>query len=368
MAVYIVTGKLGAGKTLLLVMQILKYLKARRRVAINVDVFMNKLCKPDNTYSRLVRLPDLPSASDLRGLGVGHETYDEEMFGGIFLDEAGVWLNSRDWNQGGRSDLLKFFLYLRKRRWDLWLCVQNVNVIDKQVRESIAEHVVYINRWDRLKVPFMFRWPLQLLTLGRWKGRLPKLHQAIVKYGAKFNSPKVDDWYYRGEEFYDYYDTTQEYDEGYDKGSYSMLPPGYWRRRLPRALRNWRFFMRTTRIFFRRTRVLNAFLLGSVCALLLAVPIFGAIAFTTQPATVVQEQTAAPAPVPEATQPLADEYGELRIATYGRLAGSTLYVFRDSQGQRIAQDDLIAKGITVKDRGPREALLVREADYHSVFR
>ncbi|MCY1543990.1 hypothetical protein D9M68_798370 [compost metagenome] len=97
-------------------------------------------------------------------------------------------------------------------------------------------------------------------------------------------------------------------------------------------------------------------------------PIFGAIAFTAQPASVVQEQAATPAPLPAATQPLAEEYAELRIATYGRLAGSTLYVFHDSQGQRIAQDDLIAKGITVKDRGPREALLVREADYHSVFR
>jgi hypothetical protein len=369
MAVYIVTGKLGAGKTLLLVMQILNYLKARRRVAVNVDVFMNKLCRPGNTYSRLVRLPDLPTAADLRGLGVGHEAYDEEMFGGIFLDEAGVWLNSRDWNQGGRSDLLKFFLYLRKRRWDLWLCVQNVNVIDKQVRESIAEHVVYINRWDRLKLPFIFRWPLRLLTFGRWNGRLPKLHQAIVKYGAKFNSPKVDDWYYRGEEFYDYYDTTQEYDEGYDKGSYSMLPPGYWHRRLPRAPRNWRFFMRTTRIFFRRTRVLNAFFLGGACTLLVAAPLFASIAFIQLPGS-VQEQPRAmtSAPVTTPDRPLAEEFPGLRIATYGRLAGRTLYVFLDERDLRISQDDLAARGITVKDRGPREALLVRDADYHSVFR
>lgn len=121
MAVYIVTGKLGAGKTLLLILKILDYLKAGRRVAVNVDVKMDKLCKRDNKYSRLIRLPDLPSAADLIGLEFGHDTYDEEKFGGIFLDEAGVWLNSRDWNQGGRTDLLKFFLFLRKRRWDLWL-------------------------------------------------------------------------------------------------------------------------------------------------------------------------------------------------------------------------------------------------------
>lgn len=365
MAVYIVTGKLGAGKTLLLIIRILTYLKARRRVAVNVDVRMNKLCKPANKHSRLVRLPDLPSADDLIGLGVGCDIYDEEKFGGIFLDEAGVWLNSRDWNQGGRSDLLKFFLFLRKRRWDLWLCVQNVNVIDKQVRESIAEHVVYINRWDKLKIPFVFRLPLQILSLGMWKGRLPKMHQAIVKYGAKFNSPKVEDWFYRGEEFYSYYDTTQEYDKGYDKGSYSMLPPGYWRRALPAAKRNMGFFMRTTKIFFRRTSVINAFFLGGVCALFVAVPIYAGIAASYKPAGV-----SAPAPQvkKETHNKLEDDYGKYRIATYGRLAGRVVYIFRDGDGNRISADDLSVKGISVKDRGPREALLVRDEDYYSIFR
>lgn len=364
MAVYIVTGKLGAGKTLLLIIRILAYLKARRRVAVNVDVKMEKLCKPGNKYSRLVRLPDLPSAEDLIGLGVGCDVYDEEKFGGIFLDEAGVWLNSRDWNSGGRTDLLKFFLFLRKRRWDLWLCVQHVNVIDKQVRESIAEHVVYINRWDKLKIPLIFRLPLQMLSFGRWKGRLPKMHQAIVKYGAKFNSPKVEDWFYRGEEYYSFYDTTQEYDKGYDKGSYSMLPPGYWRRPLPVAKRNIGFYMRTTKIFFRRTRIINSFFLGGACALFLSVPIFGAIAASYKPPALSSSITA---PKKSANK-LEDDYAKYRIATYGRLAGHVVYVFRDGDGNRITSDDLSVKGITVKDRGPREALLVRDDDYISIYR
>ena len=367
MAVYIVTGKLGSGKTLLLVMRILDYLKKRRRVAVNIDVKMDKLCKRDNKYSRLVRLPDLPSADDLIGLGMGCETYDEEQFGGIFLDEAGVWLNSRDWNQGGRSDLLKFFLFLRKRRWDLWLCVQNVNVIDKQVRESIAEHVVYINRWDRIKLPFPVGPLLRIATLGFFKGRLPKMHQAIVKYGAKFNSPKVDDWFYRGEEFYDYYDTTQEYDKGYDKGAYSMLPPGYWRRPLPPAQRNAGFFMRTTKIFFRRTRVLNAFALGAFFALVISVPVFGAIAYSRFPVQQVQQQTA-PATAIQPQSTLADDFRDYRIATYGLMAGQTFYVFTGPSGDRINSDDLMARDVVVKDRGPREALLVRGDEYISLYR
>lgn len=365
MAVYIVTGKLGSGKTLLLVMRILDYLKKRRRVAVNIDVKMDKLCRPANKHSRVIRLPDLPSADDLVGLGMGYDSYDEDMFGGIFLDEAGVWLNSRDWNQGGRSDLLKFFLFLRKRRWDLWLCVQNVNVIDKQVRESIAEHVVYINRWDRIKLPFPVGPLLRLVTLGLFKGHLPKMHQAIVKYGAKFNSPKVDDWFYRGNEFYSFYDTTQEYDKQYDKGAYSMLPPGYWRRPLPTAQRNAGFYMRTTKIFFRRFRIINAFALGSLCALLLCVPVFAGIAFVNTPTA---QQTATPQAQAEPARTLADEFAAYRIATYGRMGGSTFYVFTDEKGSRLTGDDLLVRDVDVKDRGPREALLVRGDDFLSLYR
>jgi hypothetical protein len=366
MAVYIVTGKLGAGKTLLCVMRILDYLKQGRKVAVNVDVFMDKLCKRTNKHSRLVRLPDLPTADDLIGLGVGCDVYDEEKFGGIFLDEAGVWLNSRDWNSNGRTDLLKFFLFLRKRRWDLWLCVQNVNVIDKQIRESIAEHVVYINRWDRVKLPFPVGPLLRLFSLGMFKGRLPKMHQAIVKYGAKYNSPKVDDWFYRGEEFYSYYDTTQEYDKGYDKGSYSMLPPGYWRRVIPAARRNAGFYMRTTKIFFKRFGVINAFFAGAVLALFISAPIFAGIAWVNQPEAT--DTTAAPATETAKDSTLAGEFEGLRIASYGKLGGKTLYVFQQPDGSRLSADDLLVRDIEVKDRGPREALLVRGSDYHSIYR
>ena len=353
MAVYIVTGKLGAGKTLLCIIKIIEYLKARRRVAVNVDVFMDKLCKRGNKYSRLVRLPDLPTAQDLLGLGFGCDEYDEEQFGGIFLDEGGVWLNSRDWNQGGRTDLLKFFLFLRKRRWDLYLCVQNVAVIDKQVRESIAEHVIYLNRWDKMKVPFPFRQIGRLLSFGMWKGKLPKLHQAIVKYGTKVHSPKVDDIFYRGEQYYSYYDTTQEYNKDYDKGSYSMLPPGYWYRPLPRAKRDLRFFMRTTKIFFRRFRVINAFFLGGACAATICVPVFAAIALVNQPsASGVSDSTQSASTV----SPF-ESLGALRIAGYIRTPDAVSYSFVDDAGSRISGADLAAKSITIEPQGPREAVL-----------
>jgi hypothetical protein len=354
MAVYIVTGKLGAGKTLLVVLKILQYLKAGRKVAVNIDVKMNKLCKPGNKHSRLVRLPDLPTADDLRGLGFGCDDYDEDKFGGIFLDEAGVWLNSRDWNAKGRNDLLSFFLFLRKRRWDLWLCVQNANVIDKQIRESIAEHVVYINRMDKMRLPFPFGLLARVFTLGRFKGKLPKLHMATVKLGCKFNAPQVDSWMYRGEEFYSYYDTTQEYNDGYDKGSYSMLPPGYWRRCLPVAKRNLSFIMRTTRIFLRRFRVINSFFLGALFSCVLCFVIFSGIAayrYSPVSSSVVSSGASAP----EVSS--LSEYADYRIAAYSSVGGQSKYVFVSPSGERITSSELSASGVFVLPVSPRSVAL-----------
>lgn len=356
MAVYIVTGKLGAGKTLLCIQKILDYLKADRPVAVNVDVRMNKLCRKNNKHSRLVRLPDLPTANDLLGLGVGCDVYDEEKFGGIFLDEGGVWLNSRDWNAKGRTDLLNFFLFLRKRRWDLWLCVQNVNVIDKQIRESIAEHVVYISRLDKLKLPFPFGFLLRVFTLGRFKGKLPKVHLATVKLGCKHLAPKVDTWAYRGEEFYDFYDTTQEYNQGYDKGAYSMLPPGYWRSPVPAAKRGFKFIMRTTKIFFRRTRVLTAFFLGCVFSLIVSFVVFSGIAYVSTPA-VSSPVVDAPSTTDELVH--LEKYQGYRIAFYSFVNGRHDYTFMDPSGARVTTNDLIAFRILVIPGGPRSATLRR---------
>ncbi|WP_082321531.1 zonular occludens toxin domain-containing protein [Stutzerimonas stutzeri] len=354
MAVYIVTGKLGAGKTLLCIQKIMDYLKAGRPVAVNVDVRMNKLCRKSNKHSRLVRLPGLPTANDLLGLGFGSDVYDEEKFGGIFLDEAGVWLNSRDWNAKGRTDLLNFFLFLRKRRWDLWLCVQNVNVIDKQIRESIAEHVVYISRLDKLKLPFPFGLLLRIFTLGRFKGRLPKVHLATVKLGCKHLAPTVDTWAYRGEEFYSFYDTTQEYNQGYDKGSYSMLPPGYWRSPIPAAKRGLRFLMRMTKIFFRRTRFINSFFLGGVLSLVLSFVIFSGLVFVSSPAAVSGVQS-----VSSDSLHQLEKYRGYRVAFYSFVNGRHDYTFMDESGSRVTTNDLISLGVLVVPAGPRSAVLRR---------
>ncbi|AOE85598.1 zonular occludens toxin domain-containing protein [Pseudomonas sp. TCU-HL1] len=67
MAVYFVTGKLGSGKSLVAVGKIRDYLSDGRRVATNLDLWVDEMF----TYhdKSAVRLPDKPRAEDMMALG-----------------------------------------------------------------------------------------------------------------------------------------------------------------------------------------------------------------------------------------------------------------------------------------------------------
>ena len=196
MSIYIVTGKLGSGKTLLAVSRVQVYLRAGRRVATNLDLDLGQLMGP-GWSGQVERLPDYPTAADLWRVGRGAEgAYDESRFGLLVLDEGARWLNSRDWNSAARRELIEWCLHARKLRWDLYILIQDVDMLDKQVRGLLAEHVVVCRRLDRLR----------LFGIG-----LPRVHIGTVYYGESpgAGSLKVDRWWYRGVGLYRAYDTSQ---------------------------------------------------------------------------------------------------------------------------------------------------------------
>ena len=122
MTVYFVTGKLGSGKSLVSVGKIRDYLIAGRRVATNLDLYLDEMFT--HNKSPVSRLPDKPRIEDMLALGDGYESEnardnDESHYGLIVLDECGTWLNSREWNDKGRRALIDWFLHARKRRWDV---------------------------------------------------------------------------------------------------------------------------------------------------------------------------------------------------------------------------------------------------------
>lgn len=221
MAVYLITGKLGSGKTLATVGRIRDYLNQGRMVATNLDLKLEKLVNPFAKNTQVIRMPDKPTVDDLENLPTPYEgEYDESKMGGIFLDECGTWFNTRDYRDKSRQPLINKLLHIRKAGWDVFFIIQHIEMIDKQVRDALAEHIVYCQRADRLGLPL-------ITPLGKLFGmnlRPPKIHLALVKYGTSTFAPVVDRWVYNGSDLYDAYDTRQVFGIN-DCSQHSLLPP-----------------------------------------------------------------------------------------------------------------------------------------------
>lgn len=257
MSVYVVTGKLGAGKSLIAVSRIRRYLLEGRRVATNLNLCVEYLLPVMTRRVDLLRVPDKPTAEDLQVLGLGAAVRDERRHGLLVLDELGSWLNSREWQDKARQGLIDWLIHSRKRRWDVCLIVQDVSLIDKQVRASLVEYLVTCKRLDEVPIPVIGRLG-QLLTLGAWRGRVGRVHLGVCVYAAgaalASNALITDRWWYRGTALFRAYDTEQVFSSFYSDGVYSYRSPwdvvGQW---LPRKLtwgERWCFLRRWLREYF----------------------------------------------------------------------------------------------------------------------
>lgn len=224
MSIYIVTGALGSGKSLLTISKVQEYVLEGRRVAGNFDLDLEALggkrCKVN-----YCRVPDFPMASDLDLIGKGYDTtqFDEDKNGVLILDELAVWLNSRSWNDPERKNLIRWLVHARKLGWDVFLLCQHIDMIDSQIREALCEFVVTCHALDKVKIPIFSA--LYKLFTGRKKLPLPKLHIGAVKMGRVQNPISVDRWSTTGKRFYKCYDTAQIFSPTYENGTHTVLSP-----------------------------------------------------------------------------------------------------------------------------------------------
>jgi len=221
MAQYIVTGGLGSGKTLVSVSKIQEYLLKKRTVAANFDLNMPQLIGWKKDKVSCYRLPDQPTMEDLTEVGLGSEKRGEENHGLMVLDEAALFLNTQDFRSTTIKEMREFIVHLRKRRWDIMIIVQHYEILDKQIRNILGEHVVRAKRLDRIKIPFI----TSLFDIVGLNVRFPRIHMADVRYGCAANSPKVDTWTLRGSSLYGAYDTEASFSSDYSQGLFMWLPP-----------------------------------------------------------------------------------------------------------------------------------------------
>lgn len=215
MTTYLVSGKLGAGKTLAVVGKIREQLLRGRKVATNLDLNVEKMLGP-RRRCEVMRVPDHPKSEDLIALGYGSDSVEEETFGWLVLDELGTWLNARNWQGGDRQALIDWLLHARKYRWHLVFISQHPNLVDKQIREALVEMYAVVKRLDRMNVP-VISWV--------YKVKMPRIHVAAVKYGLEPHAPRAETWVYRARDLYGAYSTGQVFNPRYEPGLYCYLTP-----------------------------------------------------------------------------------------------------------------------------------------------
>lgn len=233
MSSYAITGELGAGKGITLAGRVREFLLRGRPVATNIDFDLPKLVGRFS-HAKLTRLPDHPSAEELWALGHGAGgSKDERLFGAIVLDEAATFLNCRDWDAKDRRSVINYLLHSRKMGWHLFLGVQDVDSIDKQIKKSIVEHRVICKRSDRFGVPVL-SW---LASHFGVSVKLPRMFMAVVRYGLSPHAPVVNKWFTRGKDVFDAYDTNQTF--GHVKDFFSHVPPDTFLTVGERRFRRW---------------------------------------------------------------------------------------------------------------------------------
>lgn len=195
MPVYLLTGKLGSGKSLAAVGRAAEYAEQGRRVVANFAIDLAPLARTSKSiYARSIveGIPERPTSVDLFALGRGGPS--EEKAGLLILDECATWLNARTWAGKDREAAINWFILSRRLGWDVILICQHASALDKQVRELICEYLVTCRRLDRFKIPLL---PV----------RMPKVHVASVRYGLSPNDLNAEHWVYRGVRFYECYNT-----------------------------------------------------------------------------------------------------------------------------------------------------------------
>lgn len=271
MSVYIVTGKLGNGKTLVSVGRIRDALHAGCKVATNLDLNLLAMFGRKAKNLNVMRIPDKPTIGDLNAIGRGYDgrEYDESRFGLLVLDECGTWFNSRNWQDKNRKDVNDWFLHARKLGWHVYIIIQDISMLDSQARDAIGELLVSCRRLDKLRLPLVGGF---IKTLTGFNLTMPRIHRAKVTYSDGLLS---DVWTYRGNDLFACYDTRQSFIADYPHHTHCLLTPWHLSRpRVPLTLVN---VMRITKIYWKRfaspVALATGLLLGAFLMLLRHEPV-----------------------------------------------------------------------------------------------
>lgn len=161
----LVTGKLGGGKTLYCVGEILRHLAKGGLVCTNVDIVWPELCALAKKRHRVILQDTQLRELDLKNDESWHEHVPWSKKGVraavlVVLDEIHLWFNSRDWaTTHKRHRLMQDFLtQSRKAGVEIRFICQSSSNLDKQFRDQ-CEYEYFTRHVADIAVPFFGRLP-----------------------------------------------------------------------------------------------------------------------------------------------------------------------------------------------------------------
>ncbi len=219
------TGRTGQGKGLCSVGFMREYIARKKVVATNMDLFPEHFRDKNNKNVYIIRLPDIPTVQDFIDLGLGNpEPEDEDENGLIMLDEAGLILNARKWNEKGREEFIAWIRHRRKYGWNLAFQVQGLASLDSQIREDIVDYEVRCFKVNSLHIPIISTF-IKMFT-GKPQIFFPKW---MRWHTAKFKNLELDMvdsiHRYTGRDVHKLYDTKQVISTEYPNGAFCYLTP-----------------------------------------------------------------------------------------------------------------------------------------------
>lgn len=253
MAIF-VEGVRGSGKSKIAIREIQTYLKSGRRVATNLDVKLELLAPGASPL--LTRIPDLPRSLDLEHLGKAYpeldpdnpDTYDEKKFGLVVIDELLTSFNSRSWADKDRLAVVSWMVQSRKLGWRLWLLCQDVDAVDKQIRETLLQEI-----WHCRSGKNFFSSPIMGAIFGLFTRPIMKIWAPLgFHILTVYTGKRKDKVHIAAREFYKLYDLHQTYKTSQQflpdiildkkgnmvdmRASYTPLPGDYFTRQKPQEL------------------------------------------------------------------------------------------------------------------------------------
>lgn len=139
--IYLYSGTPGSGKSLHMARDIRNDLIFGRAVICNFDIAVQKIRKIRGQFTYKDNLQITPDYL----IQFSRDYFNDHRFheGAIklYLDEAQLLFNAREWQQSGRNEWLSFFTQHRKYGYDIILVAQFDRMIDKQIRSLIEYEV-----------------------------------------------------------------------------------------------------------------------------------------------------------------------------------------------------------------------------------